>query len=97
VNTWDGMNASPGLDSTEFSNLEIGWYHFVIHDAGQNGLCCDFGRGYLSITGPLASASCEMGLVWGHNGQFLAEEEIFFYVHHRSGCISKIGFTEEEL
>jgi len=94
VNTWDGTTATAGaLDSTEFAALQQGWYRFIVTDSAHDGLCCDYGRGYVSITGPLGSADGAMGLVWGNNGQFMREEEIFFRVSER-GFISQISWVE---
>lgn len=92
VNTWDGSNAEPlALESTELVNLKHGWYHLLVKDVAQNGLCCDFGRGYISVIGPIARDAGKMGMVWGNNGQFLEEEEIFFHISS-SGYVSHVGW-----
>jgi hypothetical protein len=95
-NTWNGNSAMAGvLETVEFSNMPWGWYRFVIRDSQKNGLCCDAGRGFVSITGPLAATPLgpsAMGLVWGNNGEFLDEEEIFFLLT-RSGQISHISWS----
>lgn len=79
IRTWDGSAAKAGaMESTELNNLDMGWYRFVVRDAAANGACCDFGRGFVSIMGALYSQNGKQGLVWGNNGQFKDEEEIFF-------------------
>ena len=94
VNTWDGSTATAGtLDSTELSKLKKGWYRFVVRDAAANGVCCDFGRGFVSLMGPLASKDGQMGLVWGNNGQFSDEEEILFRIN-KNGYVSSIRWNE---
>lgn len=90
INTWDGTTVTAGaLDSTEFATLQKGWYRFIVTDKAHDGMCCDYGNGYVTLTGPLGSADGEMGLVWGNNGQFMREEEIFFRVSEE-GFISEI-------
>lgn len=96
ISTWDGKNAAPRtLDSTEFSALQRGWYRLIVQDAAGNGNCCDFGRGFVSVTGPLESQNGTMGLVWGNNGQFESQEEILFFIGV-SGHISHMRRTTEE-
>jgi hypothetical protein len=94
--TWNGNAAMAGvLQTTELSTMPKGWYRFVIQDSQKNGLCCDAGRGFVSITGPLAATSLgpsAMGLVWGNNGEFLDEDEIFFLMT-RTGEISHISWS----
>ncbi|CAB9524770.1 expressed unknown protein [Seminavis robusta] len=96
LHTWSGVNATAGtLESLELCDLPPGWYRFVVQDSRKDGLCCDRGKGYVSLTGPLLptdqSPNSTMGLVWGNKGQYLEEDEIFFLYSH-SGLISHIAW-----
>ena len=67
VNSWDGMSAmaEPGvMESIEFSNLEQGWYRFLVEDKQENGLCCEEGSGFVSLTGPVDGVMAGL-LVYG--------------------------------
>lgn len=93
IHTWDGSTATPGvMDSIELSDLARGWYRLVVKDkaASPDGGCCDFGRGYFSVMGPIEGESGEMGIVWGNYGQFKAEEAIDFRFSGITGQISHI-------
>ena len=57
------------LVSVPVNNLAAGWYKFSIADKGGNGICCDYRRGWVAITGVL-KATGSAGLVWGNNGEF---------------------------
>jgi hypothetical protein len=96
IQTWDGFDAQENtLVSTEVSNLETGWYRLIFKDAGGNGVCCDFGRGFVSIMGPLLSEKGQVGLVWGNNGQFKDEEEVLFHFEN-PGWVSHIRWSIDE-
>ena len=74
---WKEMEALDGGDddvhndlvSVPLTNLSPGWYKFSITDQGGNGICCDYRRGWVAITGYLR-ATQNSGLVWGNNGEF---------------------------
>lgn len=93
VDQWDGADDAGFrvLDSTEITNLKRGWYHFVFKDSEGDGNCCDYGSGWVSLTGPLAVSQGQKGLVWGSAGNFLAMKEIYFEIGN-SGYISHINF-----
>ena len=92
IDQWDGAEAGfRVLESFEINNLARGWYRFVIRDSEGDGNCCDYGTGYVTLTGPLAISQGQKGLVWGNDGKFWAMDEIFFEVDN-SGYISHIDF-----
>ena len=92
VGDWNGAGSGfRNLESIEFSNLARGWYRFVVRDSEQDGNCCDYGNGYVSLTGPLAMSQGQKGLIWGNDGKFWAMDEIFFEIEN-SGFISHISF-----
>jgi len=95
VNSWDGTSAlaEPGvMESIEFSNLEQGWYRFLVEDKQENGLCCEEGSGFVSLTGPVMSTDGAMGIIWGNDGEYLGKDEVYFRVD-RTGFISHISFV----
>jgi len=92
VDQWDGAaSTTRTLDSVEIANLRPGSYHFLIRDSGSDGNCCNYGSGFVSLTGPLAIQQGEKGFLWGNDGKFWALDEIFFEVDI-SGFITYINF-----
>jgi trypsin len=92
---WSGTTNSGYrlLVSSEISNLQEGWYHFIVRDSQGDGVCCSYGSGYVSLTGALAVNGGGLGLIWGNNGEFWAKDEVFFRVDN-TGYISHITFAE---
>jgi hypothetical protein len=58
------------------NQLGEGWYRFKITDSSSDGLCCEFRRGWVTLTGFL-KATRNSGMIWGSNGEFGAGVEIY--------------------
>lgn len=63
-----------------FTKQRAGWYWLHITDLDGDGICCEYRRGWLSITGPMASTQ-DVGLVWGSDGEFSKGLEVYFYMN----------------
>jgi len=93
VKTWDGSGGGyRSLESTEVTGLSQGWHRFIVRDSEGDGSCCQYGAGYVSLTGPLA-ANQQKGLVWGNDGMFWGLDTVYFLVDS-NGEISEVSKTE---
>ena len=80
MDAWIGEGvAYRSLDNREIPNLLPGWHRFSIFDTHGDGNCCEHGSGYISLTGPIAVAGGEKGLIWGSDGSFWSFDEVFFH------------------
>jgi hypothetical protein len=68
------------------AQLGEGWYKFKMTDSSNDGICCNFRRGWAAVTGYLR-ATRKAGMVWGDNGEFGSGVEIYIKVDAR-------GFVE---
>jgi len=102
VSNWDSISSWSAADSgyrvLESSEMAIGslgqgWYRFVVRDTEGDGTCCTYGKGFVSLTGPIAAKGGESGLIWGNDGKFWAMDEVFFYVDEK-GWINYINFLQ---
>ena len=75
-------NVHNDLVSVPMSNLSMGWYRFSIRDNGGNGICCDYRRGWVAITGYLR-ATQDSGLVWGNNGEFGSGVDVYLLIDQK--------------
>lgn len=64
------------LLSTQFVDLADGWYEYQVNDSGNDGICCSYRRGWVSMTGKLL-ATRKSGLVWGNNGEFSGGASVY--------------------
>ena len=105
IGNWSGTLAPElGSSVTRFDELAPGWYRFVIKDSAGNGLASPaFSDStaelsnppeFVTLTGPL-SYTKDLGLVWGSNGQFEDQEEIWFLMD-TTGYISHIRFVTDK-
>lgn len=96
LDSWSNANEEEAgmgeLVSFEYDGMNSGWHRFSIRDAANDGICCDYGRGWYSLTGPLATMNGEKGLIYGSRGKFYGSEEIFFRMS-RDGYITEISWT----
>lgn len=101
VADWSGSATAGGPPpAIEFGDLEPGWYRFLLKDSTGDG----FGNSstvlpsnmaeFVTLTGPLTSTQ-DMGLVWGSNGEFESEEEVWFYMD-MAGFISHTRFVSNK-
>ncbi len=60
--------------------LADGCYRFIITDTEGDGICCDFGNGAFTVTGPEST-------VFGSGGQFGSSDTVDF-------CLPLVGITE---
>ncbi|CAB9510493.1 Vitamin K-dependent protein C (Fragment) [Seminavis robusta] len=94
VEEWNGLTAPlRQLVSTEIETLQRGWHRVILSDSEGDGLCCNYGSGYFSLTGPIAANNGRKGLVWGNDGLFWGKDEIYFHVSN-AGFISHITYSE---
>ncbi|MGB1206379.1 MAG: T9SS type A sorting domain-containing protein [Chitinophagales bacterium] len=79
------------VESVEEKCLEDGCYKFVIEDAYEDGMCCDYGNGSYLVTdadgNPLASG----------NGFFTSEEVTTFCFDNTPACGIPTGLEETDL
>jgi hypothetical protein len=75
----DGITNDLVVTELPANQLGAGWYKFKITDSSNDGICCDFRRGWATITGFL-KATRKSSLVWGSNGEFGSGLEIYLKV-----------------
>lgn len=94
VDTWNGASERyyRSLVSHEVAGLSQGWHRFIVRDSEGDGTCCQYGAGYVSLTGPLATTK-QKGLIWGNDGQFWGLDTIYFLVD-QNGEIREVSKTE---
>ena len=79
------------LEVKEFKDLAEGNYWFVIADSSMNGICCDFGAGFVRIVQAISyqgeimkdrtdEVVVEEHVLWEHNGKFTAFAEFHFEI-----------------
>lgn len=82
VDSFDG--ATEGVASSEvvtpLTGLKEGWYRFSIKDTGNDGICCNFRRGWVALTGYLL-ATRRSGLIWGNSGEFGSGTEVYLQMN----------------
>ncbi|CAB9506517.1 substituted formamide deformylase [Seminavis robusta] len=84
----EGQESS--MVSTSLTNLVGGaWYRLTVSDEGSNGICCDRGKGWISVTG-VVLATTMPGLVWGNNGEFGSSIEVYIEIDS-SGYVDMIS------
>ena len=103
THSWRGADAvillgtqSPGSYTTWMSDLEAGWYQFVLHDSAGNGMCCDNGTGYVTLLGKVLypdDRDKEIELIWGSNGSFSQKTSVYFEMGSE-GTVDEIAFSE---
>lgn len=76
------------LLSIQLTNQPQGWYQLTFKDNGQDGICCEYRRGWLAVTGYLL-VTRKAGLVWGNNGEFGSETTIYFNMNS-NGMVTRI-------
>jgi trypsin len=87
-----GSGVGNDLMSMEVDNLIAGWHRFRITDSGSNGICCQDGRGWVSLTGPLITTQ-QSGLVWGNNGEFGSSIEIYVEMDSQ-GLVGQVSYDD---
>ena len=77
-----------------FSNQKAGWYWLHITDLDGDGVCCEYRRGWLTITGPIAVTQ-DVGFIWGSDGEFGKGLEVYFYMN-TDGYIEDVNWIAKE-
>lgn len=96
-NSWSTVKTFNGRDdgvhndllSTQLEDLDEGWYELSISDSGNDGVCCQYRRGWVAVTGYLL-ATRRSGLVWGNNGDFGSGETMYFKMNG-AGMVMQIS------
>ncbi|CAB9504569.1 Transmembrane protease serine [Seminavis robusta] len=90
IESFDGatLGKSNDMVSTQLGTIDEGWYRLVIEDVGADGFCCNFRRGWASITGYILSTR-KSGLVWGTNGEIGSSITVYLEMN-AEGYIKKI-------
>ena len=98
--SWDTMETFDGnsggahndLVSTQLTGLEPNWYKFSMRDANGDGICCEYRRGWVAVTGYLL-ATRRSGLVWGSNGEFGDGFDLYLQINS-AGMVNRISYDE---
>ena len=73
---------------------EAGWYWLKVEDVNGDGICCEFRRGWLSLTGPIIT-TMDYGFVWGNDGEFGSGVDVYFHINE-DGYISQVYWIVAE-
>jgi hypothetical protein len=80
------------LVSAEMDTLSAGWFRFAIQDSQNDGICCDYRRGWISIIAPIVTTRA-IGLVWGNNGEFGGSFDIYLRMND-AGFVDRVSYSD---
>lgn len=80
------------LVSVEVEAISEGWYRYAIQDSQNDGICCRYRRGWISITGPIITTQAQ-GLVWGNNGEFGSSFDVYIRMNS-DGFLDRVSYTD---
>ncbi|CAB9500149.1 Vitamin K-dependent protein C (Fragment) [Seminavis robusta] len=64
----------------QYVQQEAGWYWLKVSDLGNNGICCQFRRGWISIMAPIIT-TMDNGFVWGSDGEYGSGVNVYFFIN----------------
>jgi len=83
------------IRSTTHPESPPGWYWLHITDTDGDGICCEYRRGWISLTGPIHEKG-ELGVAWNSDGDFAKGLVVHFFLNEKGYIAEVHSMTTEE-